>query len=334
MSGAGSHHLGTVSSYPDHRCRRVPAASIPGQVDDLVLTMPGEPFSPCSGEPGGAAACDQPIDADLCLLHDAARGACPTLLSPPSDLNERTRYRWLVGHHAVVAIWQSQTRLLRLLANATRPTPGAVRAVARLYDTYSLLFLYAGSCSARRYADTVRADMYAHHPAFSGQWGRDYEPIPQLLRRLRRTHSASFLAPLVDAAKLNHRVHVAIANKLVPAGGSLLRDAGRKPGDGPSDHERDLFDSFFRIRRGPSCQRAYIAQTIRRIAHVAHDICEHGVNDPDSSEVELSTSDARAVQHIEENATRVLLHGAEIVTSLDYHAVTIWRQPALARATA
>ncbi|OEV32236.1 hypothetical protein AN219_00050, partial [Streptomyces nanshensis] len=70
--------------------------------------------------------------------------------------DDRIRYRWLVGHQLAFVMW----RLLRQTLEDARCVPDAdmLDRAARLYDIYTLLLLYTGSCSAERYAATVRAD--------------------------------------------------------------------------------------------------------------------------------------------------------------------------------
>jgi hypothetical protein len=69
----------------------------------------------------------------------------------------------------------------------------------------------------------------------------------------------------------NHQVHRAVARKLVPDGVSLLRRA-RHAGAPPTEAERALFDSFFRVRRDTVCRRGFVAQVFRRLALVVWDI--------------------------------------------------------------
>ncbi len=198
---------------------------------------------------------------------------------------------------------------------------------ARLYEAYSLLFLYTGSCSAEHYAATVRVDMMSCDPAFSGLWARDYEMIPGLLRHIRNTHPAAAIAPLREAAKANHRVHMAVAKKLVPDGGSLLRDAGRRP-QGPTEAERVAYDAFFQVERRPLCRRAFTAQLVRRFAQVMSDIAVHGLSGPDSPPALLDATLRDAFAEFEEKAGDLLLGIAEAVASQDSVAEKIVAQRA------
>jgi len=75
-----------------------------------------------------------------------------------------------------------------------------------------------------------------------------------------------------DAWLLNQRVHAAVANRLVPGRPSLLRQAGRRLGGGPSAEEATLFDSFFRTRRVAVCGQGFSLQLSRRLAMVISDL--------------------------------------------------------------
>lgn len=259
-------------------CHRVGLPGADGSIADLVLSAPGRRPTVCASSSTAKAACEQPTSDDLRLIRQAVHGQPVRVLHPPQDPDARARYRWHVGHHAAFAVWQLQTQLLETIAGSAEPEPHIVTAAARLFDVYSLLLLYAGSCSAERYEATVRADMAAAHPAFSGSWSRDHELVLASLQRVMTTHPTALLAPLTRAVALNHDTHQAVASRLVPGGGSLLQEAGRY-GTGPTEAERDLYDTFFHVRRGLICQRSFNAQVLRRLAQIACDIARFGLDD-------------------------------------------------------
>ncbi|TDD40924.1 hypothetical protein E1288_34335 [Saccharopolyspora elongata] len=310
------------SSTTSDVCFRVSAPSAYGDVAPLVLTMPEEEPSPCPHVAEGMPGCTQPTEEDLRALRHAAHGGQPSVLQAPLDLVERIRYRWMVGHHAAFGVWQLQTRCLQAIADSPAPTTDDVHTAARLFDAYSLLFLYTGSCSAEHYAATVRAEMMACNAAFSGKWARDYEPVMLALRGIRNKHPESVIAPLTSAAKRNHRLHMAVAKKLVPNGASLLREAGHHPGHAPTGAERDVFDAFFQVQRRTLCRRAFAAQLVRRFAQVMCDIAAHRLSDPASAPARQDAIPAPrdaalrdAFEQFEEDAGDLLLRISEIVIS-------------------
>ncbi|MEU1053956.1 hypothetical protein ABZ397_15570 [Streptomyces sp. NPDC005876] len=257
---------------------RRPGPAGTGEATVLVLPMPDEEFVPCRR--CLADTCDraaQYIESDLRSLTLAAGGTVPPWLSAPDDPDDRIRRRWLVGHHLAFVVWRLTGRALADLARV--PAAEVVDRATRLYDLYTLLLQYTGSCSAERYAMTVRADMAAWHPALSGEWHRDHAVLPGLLRNARATHSEAFLAPLTAAVGLNRHVHMAVAGRLVPTGHSLLRQAGRQAGRRPTEAEADIIDAFFRVRRTAVCHDAFAAQALRRLAQVVCDITAHGLHD-------------------------------------------------------
>ncbi|GAB2805362.1 O-methyltransferase [Streptomyces daliensis] len=284
-------------------CHRLPPAGRFASVAPLLLDMPGAPSTACTGPPArhrGTA------DADLELLLRAAEGNRADRLLPPEDPDARARYRWIVGHHAAFAVWQMHIRVLKAVAETPEPSQHTVRLAAHLYDVYSVLFLYTGSCSAERYAATVRADMMACDVAFSGEWARDHLPIPPLLRRIRDRHPASLVDEVAEAAKHNHRVHMAVAKKLVPDGASLLQEAGRRSGGAPSEDELALYDSYFRVRRTPVCRGFFTAQLTRLLAQCLCDIAVHGLNDADAAPARLGTQQNASIERLEREAVGIL----------------------------
>ncbi|MGW7514383.1 class I SAM-dependent methyltransferase [Streptomyces sp. NPDC054796] len=293
-------------------CHRLPPADRSASVAPLLLDMPGAPSAACTGSP---ARHRDTAEADLALLLRAAEGKRPDRLLAPEDPDARARYRWTVGHHAAFAVWQMHARVLEAVAEASEPSEHTVRLAAHLYDVYSVLFLYTGSCSAERYAATVRADMTACHVAFSGEWARDHLPIPPLLRRIRDRHPASLVGEVAEAAKHNHRVHMAVAKKLVPDGASLLQEAGRRSGGAPSEDELALYDTYFRVRRTPVCRGFFTAQLTRLLAQCLCDIAVHGLNDADAAPARLGVQQNASIERLECEAIGILTRLATWLSS-------------------
>ncbi|MEU4969027.1 MULTISPECIES: class I SAM-dependent methyltransferase [Streptomyces] len=247
----------------------------------LTLPLPDEEFTACRrclGDTCTRAA--QHIKDDLSILTQVVHGPAPPAEWPPADPGARIRHRWLIGHQLAFAVWRLIRHTLQELIRTSAPQ--AAERAARLYDIYTVLFLYTGSCSAARYAATVRADMAAHDPALSGEWHRDHMALPDLLRQARANCPASVLAPLTAAVKRSHHIHMAVAGKLVPSGQSLLQQAGKQAGVQPTEAECDVIDDFFQVRRAPICEKAFITQAIRRLVQVVCDIRSYGLTDLES----------------------------------------------------
>ncbi|MFR9727857.1 hypothetical protein ACL03H_01425 [Saccharopolyspora sp. MS10] len=237
-------------------------------IEVLTLPYPAEPFTDCLG----ADLCGQDSWPDLAVLGEALMCSDPVELPPPEDPAQLCWYRWVVGHHAAFCVWRLLDHELERLTEGE----GSIAQASMLYDVYSALFTYAGSCTPTQYAEVARARMKAKHPAFSGTWARDYERIPALTRQVNETYAPHTVAPLRKAARDNHLVHRALAMRLVPQGGSLLQDAGKAAE--PTDTERDLLDELFLTVRGPSCPAAFAAQTVRRVTRIGRDLATHGLD--------------------------------------------------------
>ncbi|MFI7122075.1 hypothetical protein [Amycolatopsis sp. NPDC049868] len=243
---------------------RSPVAVVerPGfDIQALPMPMPSERFG-VWGSPAGIT--DFSADLAVALRPSADE------LTPPDTLDERAFYRWLLGHHVTFCIWRRITEVLEFMVH-DGPTRERVDEVAWWYDCYSAMFLYAGSCTAGTYARAIRSEMAAAHPGFSGVWARDYERILQLLGRLSLPANSTLKAALMR----NRLVHVTVAKALVPQGASLLKQSGRRANQGATDAERDLFDRFFLIERGPVTRDTFVAHAIRRMAAVQCDLLRH-----------------------------------------------------------
>lgn len=207
-------------------------------LDRLVLPSPDEPFAPCGS-------------------HRAAR---PGNVS--RDENTRAWHRWMLGHHAAFCVWRLMSEVL---------AAGTAGVAAALYHAYSALLLYSGSCTPAVYDSVIRPRMRAAHPAFSGTWARDYRQV--------RAHLAEAApaagSPLKEAVKFNRLVHMSVAARLVPGGGSLLRDSARDVHAAPTQEETDLFDSFFLTDRGPVCAHDFVTHLRLRVATIRADLDDH-----------------------------------------------------------
>ena len=187
---------------------------------------------------------------------------------PPGSEAAHARYRWYLGHQVAFCVWVLLAGQLRAIASRPDAAGEAVPAAAGLLDAYSVLLLYSGSCGGEIYQTVIRPEMAAAHPAFSGTWAWDYQPIPALLRQLRGTAPGSALAP---HARANLAAHVAVGEHLVPGRKSLLREAGRRRGL-VSAAEYDLFDRFFLVRRAPVTTADLLGQLSTRLAHLSTDL--------------------------------------------------------------
>lgn len=290
---------------------QVPDSTALGWAKELVLPMPETDFVPCKSARCARTDCAQSVRTNLRLLEQAGCQDRPARPRPPTDPDGHTRYRWITGHQVAFGVWRLLTDKLRALLDDPHPDPSLVRDAARLYDTYSFLLLYTGSCTARRYATTVRSDMAARHPAFSGQWTRDHTALPDLLRQVRRAFPAPAVTPLTEAVRLNRRTHMAIAERLVPDGISLLRQTGRDPAQEPTETERDLSDDYFLVRRRPLCHDAFAAQIVQRIALITCDLASHGL----AAAHMPSTPHHPGVRRLSHEAPELLVHLAETATA-------------------
>lgn len=226
--------------------------------------------------------------SDTCEVHDGTTGAsCPAarwmselavlvravdlgcsldFFAPPCPPLDLAWHRWVVGHQTVSLEW----RFLR--AALMRTAPLATDEIVALLDLYSVFLLYTGSCPAQIYTQSIRPQMAECHPAFSGEWARDYHGIPRMLKQAAHTHPS-----LIPAIRRNHHVHSAVAARLVPSGGSLLSEAGRRARSEPSPAELDLYDRFFATRRTPLCEHGLRAQLLDRLLKIITDVETSGL---------------------------------------------------------
>lgn len=156
------------------------------------------------------------------------------------------QHRWIAGHQLTFSVWR---RLAEALESLTQGPPSrrSVELAATLYDAYSVLLLYCGSCSPEVYADAIRPHMVRASPAFTGRWARDWQCVGIAMRHLRATVPSVVHGELHSAAIENVRVHRLIAARLIPDGQSLLQRSDRDKDATPTDEECDIYDAFFGV---------------------------------------------------------------------------------------
>lgn len=248
------------------RCRvraAIPArfANTQLPVQLLVLPMPGKPY-----------ACPRPHAAQEAWRWPVAIREVP---SPPTEERERSWYRWLLGHQASFCVWRLMCDELSALSPEREDADGAAAMdrVAELYDGYSALLLYSGSCTPEIYHSVVRHNMVSVHLAFSGTWARDYERTLTLLSEHAEQRSPALMAAL----KTNRLTHMAVAKRLVPSGNSLLREAGAAHAP-VTETDRQRLDAFFGTARGAVCREDLTAGLRRRVAAILRDVEQYPLN--------------------------------------------------------
>jgi hypothetical protein len=241
-----------------------------GGLEPLTLPFPLEPdrrAAPVSGR--FTATCDEIERLSHSRLPDWS-------LPPVAEADSLFWFRWITGHQVSFVVWRLAGQLLAGLAD--QPDPSAALARLRLYvDMYSAMLLYSGSCPQEVYHRTIRPSMQLRHPGFSGAWAPDYAPVRHLLRgRLCGLDVSPAGVELDRAVEFNLQVHEYVAAKLVPDGVSLLR------GSEPTTRRQDgrvlnmIYDNYFLTARVPVSRAEVIAQLLRRILAILHDLHSNG----------------------------------------------------------
>lgn len=177
-------------------------------------------------------------------------------------------YRWQLGHHVAFCVWRLLAESLIAAGTDHQTRTEHIETAAFLYDVYSSIFLYAGSCTPESYARVIRERMAQVEPAFSGRWARDYEHVRATLGSVH-TEPGSVLR---QALKRSRTAHMAMALRLVPSGVSLLKQAGRPSNTAPTERERDILDEFFLTARAAVSRVDFTQQAEERIIRVIDDI--------------------------------------------------------------
>ena len=232
----------------------------PSPLPLLTLPLPEHPFAECAADRSPVCGC-------------ATAVALPAAPAEPSAL---ARHRWVLGHQLSFCVWRLMCENLAAGAAAGRDE---LSRGALLFDVYSALLIYTGSCTPEIYHTAVRPWMTATSPAFSGTRARGYErvltvvggPGGQVFRDAPEPARPE-IGAVRAAMAANRRVHMAMAMRLVPSGQSLLREAGRRPDGPPTDPERAILDAFFRTEYRPTCRTAFASQVWDRVTAALTDL--------------------------------------------------------------
>lgn len=231
-----------------------------GNLRPLPLPMPDEPLLPGPPE-------------EMATIVSLALHPRRELLKPPSDTNEHAFYRWILGHHISSGIWRLLINLFERMLDEGASEDLLNRA-GEWYDRYSATQIYTGSCTPSTYTAAIRSRMIANNSAFSGKWARDHERALSLLKALNTPGDGV----LAQALKRHRTIHMRLAKILVPDGGkSLLEQSGRNAKDPVTDWERDQFDGFFMIERGPVHTAQFQADMLRNTAAARCDLLAHPI---------------------------------------------------------
>jgi L-tyrosine peroxygenase len=194
-------------------------------------------------------------------------------IEPCEAADELYWFRWITGHQACFAIWHLMAQIQDELADGRMPLESGCARLATYVRGYSIMLLYAGSCPRGLYHALIRPSMRLRHRSFSGGWAPDYAPVRDLFRG-REVTDLPAGDGLRRSMELHRLVHDGVAAKLVPDGKSLLRQSTVHTSG--SELLGVLYDSYFLTLRAPVSHRDVVAQLLRRLVAIAHDV---GAND-------------------------------------------------------
>jgi hypothetical protein len=216
--------------------------------------------------------------------------ACLQILRPGKAGGELTDelywFRWITGHQVSFVIWRLMAQTLHDLRAGPVPQPPALQTLCSYVYGYTAMLLYTSSCPRQIYQDLIRPSMYRQHRGFSGGWAPDYRPVRDVLRgRPLAGVDGQMSGDLHQAVRFCQTVHEGVGAKLVPDGRSLLQASAA------SRHAHDiclpdtrllgaLFDTYFMTLRAPVSTPDIVAQVLRRLIAVVHDVAMNGLHPP------------------------------------------------------
>ncbi|GIF09345.1 hypothetical protein [Actinoplanes siamensis] len=223
------------------------------------------------------------LDGDLTeVLRQSAKLSADAGAPPapdPHSIDQLLWFRWITGNQASSTFWQLLDDELALVLSDGLPT--AARNAAALLDGYSALLVYAGVPTREAYARLIRPAMALQHRSFSGRWAVDYVPVMAKLLALRGAYRGRMapedIARVIEASRVNHRVHVAVAAKLVPSDGSLLRANDGLTLSKSTPENVALYDAFYSTAREVTSRERVVTQLLLRVRAILQDLRVNGL---------------------------------------------------------
>ena len=250
----------------------------PYGLEPLTLPPPGAPDLPQVEERDAdyAGTCRR-------IRAVAARAAPDGEVEPCREQDLLYWFRWITGHQVSFIVWRLMAQLVDEVVEGEAPWSSVLGPLCHCVRCYTAMLLYTGSCPRGTYHEVIRPTMRLQHPSFSGSWAPDYWPVKDLLRSRRlpfvRTPES---ADLLQEIRVVQLVHDGVAAKLVPDGRSLLRQSTVRRQDTRLLHL--IYDNYFLTLRAPVTRHDVVAQLLRRLLAIAHDLA---VNDLRPAAAEL-----------------------------------------------
>jgi hypothetical protein len=240
----------------------------------MPLTLPAPGLRWLDGDMSGVRRQQELLDADA--------GAAP--YPAPESTDQLLWFRWIVGNQTASALWQLLDDELGRVLSEELPT--AARNASALLDGYSALLVYAGVPTREAYARLIRPAMALQHRSFSGRWALDYIPVMAKLHALRAAYRGASapveITKLIEASRINHKVHMAVAAKLVPSDDSLLRANDGLALGKATDSNVALYDAFYVTARAVVSRERVVEQLLLRVRTIIRDLRANGLY-PDGS---------------------------------------------------
>ncbi|ESQ13410.1 MAG: hypothetical protein N838_30010 [Thiohalocapsa sp. PB-PSB1] len=182
-------------------------------------------------------------------------------------------FRWITGHQVMLLLWQVLNRDLRAKHSFDQ---AILMHYTQVWNLCTLIYEYTGSCTLDYYGNHIRPVMMRVHQGFTGRWASDYVGLPKAVNRAARQGECNAAAQRMrDAYLQSQKAHLAIADRLVPEGASLLKSAkadGIEAVAKVCAHHQAIFDHFFLISRGAVSATELFESLQRRLAAIDADL--------------------------------------------------------------
>ena len=188
-------------------------------------------------------------------------------------------FRWITGHQVSFIVWRLASQCLDHETTDAGNDKATAHRLASYVRAYAAMLLYTGSCPVTVYHRLIRPTMRRQHPAFSGSWAPDFQPVRPLFRMRKVPSFDGGGVEVAEALRMQDATHDCIAARLVPDGKSLLRQSTVPP---PANSRLTgmFYDTYFLTVRDGISRQDVAAQLVRRVVAICRDVHRHGLTAP------------------------------------------------------
>ena len=218
-------------------------------------------------------------------------------------------YRWVMGHHISFIGWLLISKYLYECTNENCDIDKDIKIerCKKLFSLLNCMYIYTASVTNDTYEMVIRKFMKLYCDGFSATWAHDYREFKKIIKKFSKNSYCSLYSE--DIKHLYNDgilIHIAIANKLVNKGKSLLKDLNFKYEELTIKNNSEIYDNFFLVKRVKSISEKHlICDLNRRLVAIQGDLKVNDLFNKCDKEAYFLTTNGLVLKYID-NITNII----------------------------